>query len=417
MHRIVAATLLLISTVPNAGAAELFTPAEPIANRYIVVLDIRVLPGVAAPLVRTLAAELSKLHGGEVLHVYENVLGGFSVAIDAQGAAALAQNARVALVEQDSLRSIAETQRNAPWGLDRLDRPGTLDGSYSYVGKGEGVQVFVVDTGIRASHRDFGGRVAKGYSSIRDGRGTDDCQGHGTHVAGTIGGAQYGVAKGAILVPVRVLDCRGSGSTSGVIAGIDWVTSRRAKPSVANMSLGGGASRALDRAVQESIDAGVTYVVAAGNENRDACDGSPARVGPAVTVAASTRRDQRASFSNKGRCVDLFAPGDGIVSAGHKGDSASATMSGTSMAAPHVSGAAALILAGDKRASPSQVASALVNNAAVNRVTDAAGAPNRILQTRSGGEAPPPSQPLPEAGQPGGKGVVCDVLSVLGACP
>jgi subtilisin family serine protease len=258
--------------------------------------------------------------------------------------------------------------------------------------------------------------VAKGYSAIRDGRGTDDCQGHGTHVAGTIGGTQYGVAKGVTLLPVRVLDCRGSGSTSAVIAGIDWVTSRRAKPAVANMSLGGGASRALDRAVQESVDAGVTYVVAAGNENRDACDGSPSRVGPAVTVAASTRRDQRASFSNKGRCVDLFAPGESIASAGHRSDSANATMSGTSMAAPHVAGAAALILAGNTRASPSQVAGALVKNAAANRVSDTGGAPNRILQTRGGGEAAPPSRPPSEPAQPGGKGVVCDVLSVLGGC-
>jgi subtilisin family serine protease len=261
---------------------------------------------------------------------------------------------------------VQAAQPRPPYGLDRIDqRALPLNSTYTYGATGSGVTAYVVDTGIRLSHRDFGGRAVSGFDAIDGGR-ADDCNGHGTHVAGTLGGAAHGVAKSVRLVAVRVLDCAGSGATSGVIAGVDWVTAHHqpGQPAVANLSLGGFASSALDAAVRRSIADGVSYAVAAGNGNaagvpEDACRVSPARVPEALTVGASDSSDRAAAFSNYGRCVDLFAPGVGVTSTWSTGDTATKTISGTSMASPHVAGVAALYLQGKRSASPAAVATAI----------------------------------------------------------
>lgn len=279
---------------------------------------------------------------------YSNVLNGFAATLSAEQVCAYQKRPNIEFIELDALVSIDATQAGATWGLDRIDSkaPSTLkDSNYNYSTTGSGVTAYVIDTGIQSSHSDLTGAVTSGYSAIADGRGTEDCNGHGTHVAGTIGGTSYGVAKDVNLVAVRVLDCSGSGSNSGVIAGVDYVrTAAAGNPTkaVANMSLGGGASTALDTAVNNLIKSGVTVVVAAGNSRADACKSSPARVPAAITVAASDATDTFASFSNFGKCVDLIAPGVAITSAWING--ATNTISGTSMASPHVAGAIARYL-------------------------------------------------------------------------
>jgi subtilisin family serine protease len=345
--------------------------------------------------------------GGKVHYNYKRAVKGFSATLSADAVTELKKNPNVLAVEPDyEVHASDITQTPATWGLDRIDQAALpLDNSYTYGATGAGIKAFVIDTGIRSTHTQFAGRVAPGFSAVNDGNGTNDCAGHGTHVAGTIGGSTYGVAKGVTLVPVRVLDCNGSGSNSGVIAGVDWVTQNHGTASaVANMSLGGGASTALDNAIANSIASGVTYAVAAGNENANACNSSPARLPAAITVGATTNTDARSSFSNYGSCVDIFAPGSNITSSINTGDSATAVYSGTSMATPHVAGVVATYLQSAPNARPADVVTALVNAATSNLVTGAGtGSPNKLLRTVAGTVTPPPP---PHPPPPPGNGPV-----------
>ena len=376
---------------------------EPIARRYIVVLDEPKDPAARRAIdVPATALDLADRHAALVDVTWEHALLGFAAEMDEADALALAADPRVAFVQEDGVVRAIGTQTNATWGLDRIDQASLpLSGSYTYNNDGDGVTVYVIDTGIRTSHQDFGGRALPGFTAINDGNGSNDCNGHGTHVAGTVGGSTWGVAKGSTLVAVRVLGCSGSGSDSGVISGIDWVAENASGPSVINMSLGGGASNATDAAVRRAHDAGVVVAVAAGNENQNACNVSPARAPEAITVASSTSSDSRSSFSNWGSCVDIFAPGSNIRSATASNNTGSTTMSGTSMASPHVAGAAALVLAAEPEASPSEVASALTTNASANKISGTSGSPNRLLyvgfvgEGDGGGEDPPPPPPPP----------------------
>lgn len=382
---------------PATGAPSLQGGAgQPIPDQYIVVFNSRAadVPG--------LARQLVSASGGELRFTYEHAIRGFSARLSAAAAAAIARNPNVAYVEADQLMTAVGTQANATWGLDRVDqRALPLSSSYTYSNDGSGVRAYIIDTGIRLTHDDFGGRAATGYDAITAGGTADDCNGHGTHVAGTVGGSTWGVAKGATLVAVRVLDCGGSGTNSGVIAGVDWVTANHVKPAVANMSLGGGASTALDDAVANSIAAGVSYALAAGNgdfigRQQDACTRSPARVPEGITIGATNSSDAKASWSNYGDCVDFFAPGVSITSAWYTSNTATNTISGTSMAAPHVAGAAALYVHANPAASPQQVRDALYAMTTKGIVTSSSTANNHLLYTLdigTGGGTPSNSAP------------------------
>ena len=350
--------------------------ADAVKDSYIVVFK-----DTASP-VDTLVARL----GGLVSKKYTSALHGYAATMSESQAKRIAADPAVAFVEQNRTFHITATQANPPsWGLDRIDqRSLPLSSSYTYSTTASNVHAYVIDTGINLTHSDFGGRAKSGYDFVDDDSNATDCNGHGTHVAGTIGGSSYGVAKGVQLTAVRVLDCAGSGSYADVIAGIDWVTQNAVKPAVANMSLGGGISTSVDNAVRSSISSGVTYAVAAGNDTANACNSSPSRVAEAITVGATTSTDARASYSNYGSCLDIFAPGSSIKSDWIGSTTATNTISGTSMATPHVAGAAALYLATHTSATPATVRNALVNAGTTGKVTTpGSGSPNVLLYTGS----------------------------------
>ena len=377
--------LVLISALVVPGAA---SAARDASGRYIVVLkdEVQDSPSVAA--------EHRRKFGAKVTNVYRSTIEGYAAEIRPGELGALRADKRVAAIEPDRPMKAVATQTNATWGIDRIDQRGLpLSRSFSYLSSGAGVRAYVIDSGITPAHQEFARRVV----DVRDFVGLPgepwhtggvDCNGHGTHVSGTVLGTSYGVAKGASLVGVRVLDCEGSGLTSEIIAAVDWVTAdhQPGQPAVANMSLGGGRSDALDSAVRRSIADGVTYAVAAGNGDwrgraQDACYSSPSRVPEALTVSATDSGDRKASWANYGSCVDWFAPGVGISSAWHTSSTAVATIDGTSMATPHTAGVAALYLQGNPAASPATVRSALYNQATKNVVGYASTANRHLLHT------------------------------------
>ncbi len=398
------ARILFAATVAMSAAAVLAQPAsspathvfaasKPIPGRYIVVLKASVSDPDAE------SFNLTRQHGGQVHRTYGRALKGFTATLSDAALQGMRNNPNVDYIEQDQTVSLNLVQDPATWGLDRIDEPdlSTAVNQYNYNYTGAGVHAFIIDTGIRLDHAEFTGRLLPGHNVIgTDPNATDDCNGHGTHVAGTVGGSTWGVAKAVSLIPVRVLDCAGSGTWSGVIAGIDWVARSPLRPAVANMSLGGGKSTAVNSAVASAVSQGVTMVVAAGNSNANACNYSPASEPSAITVGATTSSDARASYSNYGSCVDIFAPGSAITSAWNTGTNATAILSGTSMASPHVAGVAALALAVNPTVSPAvspaAVTSFLTSNATPGKISSVGtGSPNLLVYSLASGAPTAPA--------------------------
>ncbi|GAB2941089.1 hypothetical protein GCM10027280_31940 [Micromonospora polyrhachis] len=389
---------LTVALVPGQPAAAGATSGETgeirraagvsaVPDSYIVVLRPAATgaaagASVTAAAVSATADRLAAGYGGSVARVYHAALTGFEVRMSERAAKRLAADPAVAYVEQNHVVSLSGVQLNPPsWGLDRIDqRYLPLDQKYAYPNKAPNIRAYVIDTGIRATHVDFGGSVTNGYDAVDGSLPAADCNGHGTHLAGTIGGELHGVAKDVRLVAVRVLDCNGSGTYANVIAGVDWTTHNAIRPAVANMGIGGGPSAALDAAITASINSGIIYAVPAGSSNANACNYSPGRVPAALTVAGTTPTDARMSSANFGSCVDIFAPGQGITSTWHTSNTATNTISGSSMASAHVAGCAALIWSDHPSWTAGQVIAHLLGNATTGIVTSpGTGSPNRLL--------------------------------------
>lgn len=387
--------LLSVATLALAPSLALAQPAKPeathpyaasqvIAGKYIIVFKAEVQDPVQE------AASLMRAANGQVHRTFSHAIKGFSASIPEPALPGISNNPNVASIEPDQtvyLNQATSPQNQVTWGLDRIDqadRP--IDTQYKFNYTGAGVTAFVIDTGINPDHVEFTGRVLGGYNVIGDANGTTDCNGHGTHVAGSIGGTTWGVAKTVKLVPVRVLDCAGSGSLSGVVAGIDWAAGTNMRPAVANLSLGSSKSTAVNAAVAGAVSKGITMVVAAGNSNANACNYSPASEPTAITVGATTSSDTRASYSNYGSCVDIFAPGSSITSAWIGSITATNIISGTSMASPHMAGIAALALQANPAATPAAVTNFLMSNATVNRLSSlGTGSPNKLAFSLANG--------------------------------